>query len=178
MKLHYIMLNDVILYYIKVLHYIYYIYITYTYADIVYYLYLHIIYYVYYVYAHIDMHTPIHIAPCVCEFERTKVDNSQSRPATHRCRAQRVPCSVPKLLRPGLWMSQWLSFFGSVWPWPTREYLMFLHCFNCSIGPSGIFGFIFVLEGKWKTCHHQGHIYTLFFQNKDTTCISTQRSQR
>ena len=126
-----------------------------------------------YRHAHAHPYSPV----CVCEFERTNVDNSQSRPATHRCRAQRVPCSVPKLLRPGLWMSQWLSFFGSVWPWPMREYLMFLHCFNCSIGP-GIFWFIFVLEGKWKTCHHQGHIYTLFFQNKDTTCISTQRSQR
>ena len=102
MKLHYIILNDVILYYIKLLYilFIYIIYILYillTNADIVYYLYLHIIYYIYYVYAHIDMHTPIHIAVCVCvrEFERTKVDNSQSRPATHRCRAQRVPCSVP-----------------------------------------------------------------------------------
>ena len=97
MKLHYIMLNDVILYYFKLLHYIYYIYIyiTYTYADIVYYLYLHIIYYVYYVYAHIDMHTPIHIAPCVCVW----VWENESRQFSVTTSNASLPSSARAVLR-------------------------------------------------------------------------------
>ena len=87
MMLYYIILNYYIIYI--------YIYITYTYADIVYYLYLHIIYYVYYVYAHIDMHTPIHIAPCVCvslrERKSTILSHDQQRIAAELS-ACRAPC--------------------------------------------------------------------------------------